>query len=80
MQNCEHTSHALNYWSPPPARESGGVTPGKKFKLYIAVDDFWCIFMDQKEVFMYSQLEFGVRLTIGLGAKQAPSSRSYCML
>jgi hypothetical protein len=33
---------------PLPQRGSGGVTPGKFFEFHIAVDEFWCIFMDQK--------------------------------
>ena len=84
MQNCEHSiySHALNYWSPSTAKGSGGVTPvtpGKFLKLYIAVDDFWCIFMDQKVVFFYEFTVLGgVWCTIGLGAKQASSSCNHC--
>ena len=32
-----------------PSRNGGpSVTPGKFFEFHIAVDEFWCIFMDQK--------------------------------
>ena len=34
----------------PPPPGSGGVTLGKFIKLYIAADNFWCIFMHQKVV------------------------------
>ena len=37
--------------SPPPTRGSGGVTPGKFFGFYIAVDDFWYIFKKARNHF-----------------------------
>ena len=40
--------------SPPPAMGVRGVTPGTFFEFYIAVDKFWCIFMDQKSFYVHS--------------------------
>ena len=64
--------------SSPPAMGSGGIIPGKFSNFHIAVDDFWCIFMDQKVV-LYTFTVLGeVLCTIGLGSKQASSSCSHC--
>ena len=37
--------------SPPPARGSVGVTPGKFLGFYIALDDIWWIIINQNVVF-----------------------------